>query len=171
MNLNFKELLPDDLDPLSKVWIYQSNRLFTLSEALQIEDLLKAFVSMWNSHGVPVKGYGNLFFGQFIVLIADESASHGVSGCSVDSSVRIIKDMEQLFNVSLFDRQLLSFIIKEKVQMIPLQQLDYALENNFIDGNTIYFNNTVQTLEQLTEKWLIPVKDSWLSVRLPISSS
>lgn len=162
MNTDFKELLPEDFSGNSRVWIYQSNRLFSLHEAFQIEDMLKNFVSTWHTHGTPVTGFGNLFFGQFIVLIADETRS-GVSGCSTDSSVRMIKDIEQLFNVHMFDRLLLGFIVKERVQMIPVAQLSYALENNFIEPTTLYFNNTVLTLDQLKESWLIPVKDSWLA--------
>lgn len=170
MNIDFKELLPEDFNNNSRVWIYQSNRLFTLHEAFQIEDMLKAFVSSWNSHGTPVTGYANLFFGQFIVLIADETKS-GVSGCSTDSSVRLVKDIEQMFNVNMFDRLLLGFIVKERVQMIPMAQLSYALENNFIEPSTLYFNNTILNLEQLKEKWLIPLKDSWLSKDQRFSAS
>jgi hypothetical protein len=47
--------------------------------------------------------------------------------------------------------------------MIPMAQLTYALENKFLDASTLYFNNTVQTLGELRENWLIPVKDSWLA--------
>ena len=162
MNTDFRELLPSDFPPDARVWIYQSNRLFTLHEALQVEDILKTFVASWNSHGTPVRGYANLFFGQFIVLVADET-NHGVSGCSTDSSVRMIKEIEQLFRVQMFDRLLLAFIVKERVQMIPMAQLPYALQNNFLDESTLYFNNTVQTLEQLKNGWLIPVKESWLA--------
>lgn len=162
MNLNFQALLPDHFDDTSRVWIYQSSRLFSLTESLQIEGLFENFVQSWQSHGLPVKGYANLFFGQFIVLIADESA-FGVSGCSTDSSVRFIKDIEQLFQVSLFDRLAFAFLVKEKVQLIPMPQMGYALENNFIDASTIYFNNTVLTLGQLRNEWLIPVQKSWLS--------
>lgn len=162
MNTDFRELLPEDFSSNSRVWIYQSNRLFSLHEAFQIEDILKNFVSNWHTHGTPVTGYANLFFGQFIVLIADETRS-GVSGCSTDSSVRMIKDIEQLFNVHMFDRLLLGFIVKERVQMVPVSQLSYAFENNFIEPSTLYFNNTVLTLEQLKESWLMPVKDSWLA--------
>ena len=82
--------------PDSKVWIYQSNRIFTLNEALEIEELLKEFTLQWKSHGTPVKGEAHLFFGQFIVLIADETAT-GVSGCSTDSSVRLIKEIEKKY--------------------------------------------------------------------------
>ena len=57
---------------------------------------------------------------------------------------------------------LLAFIVKERVQMMPMAQLSYALDNGFINSSTLYFNNTVQTLAELKSNWLIPVKDSWL---------
>ncbi len=37
---------------------------------LEIEDMLNEFVEKWQSHGAKVKGYANLLFGQFIVLMA-----------------------------------------------------------------------------------------------------
>lgn len=141
--------------------------MFLLSEALHIEDLVNNFIANWQSHGAPVKGYGNLFFGQFIVLMADERAT-GVSGCSTDSSVRLIKQIEELFKVNMFDRQMLAFMVKDKVQMLPLAQLQYAIANNFISADTLYFNNLVQTKEELDNKWLIPVKDSWLAKRVSL---
>ena len=165
MKLEYQHILPADFSADSRVWIYQSNRLFGMSEVLQIEEMLEQFVESWNSHGTPVKGYANIFFGQFLIIMADESAT-GVSGCSTDSSVRLIKDMESRFNVQLFDRQTLAFVIKEKIQLLPLSQLNYAVENNFIDGNTLYFNNVVLNKKDLEEKWIIPVKESWLSVRV-----
>lgn len=165
MNLEYKHLLPADFSPESRVWIYQSSRLFTMGEALQIEDLLNHFVANWKSHGTPVKGFGTLFFGQFIVLMADEQAT-GVSGCSTDSSVRLIKEMEQLYKVSMFDRQNLAFIIKDKVQLLPLGQLQYAVDNGFINPDTIYYNNTILTKQELENNWMIPVKDSWLAKKL-----
>lgn len=166
MKLNYQELLPADFAPNSRVWIYQSNRLFSLSEALQIEDLLNDFVASWNSHGTPVKGWANLFFGQFIILMADESAT-GVSGCSTDSSVRLIKQIEQIFKVNLFDRLLLAFLVNDKVQVLPLAQFSYAISNGHIQADTLYFNNTVLTKEQLERNWLIPVRESWLGKKIP----
>lgn len=169
MNIEFKEQIPGDFLDTSRVWIFQCSRLFFLSEALQIEEILEQFVTSWKSHGAEVKGYANLFFGQFIVLMADESIA-GVSGCSTDSSVHVIKEIEKQFKVTLFDRQTLAFIIKDKVQLLPLSQLSYAAENKFIDANTIYFNNTVTTKKELMEAWLITVKDSWLAKRINVST-
>lgn len=169
MNPSYKNLLPADFAANSRVWIYQSSRLFSMGEALQIEDLLNHFTSSWKSHGTPVKGFGTLFFGQFVVLMADEQAT-GVSGCSTDSSVRLIKELELLYKVSMFDRQTLAFIKDEKVQLLPLNQLQYAAENNFINAQTLYFNNLVQTKEELETKWMIPVKDSWLAGRINLKN-
>jgi hypothetical protein len=165
MNFNYRELLPEEMDGSSRVWIYQSSRLFTISEAFQIEDKLNEFVRSWTSHGSPVKGYGNLFFGQFIILIADETAS-GVSGCSTDTSVRLIKEFEEIFNVQFFDRQLLAFFIKDKVQLLPFSQLAFGAANGFIMPDTLYFNNTLSTKTELENNWIIPVKDSWLASRI-----
>lgn len=165
MNLNFQELVPADFSDGSKVWIYQSNRLFVVNEALQIEEMLDQFVIQWKSHGIEVRGYADIYFGQFIIIMADESAT-GVSGCSTDNSVRLIKEIEQKFDVNLFERQTLAFIIKDKVQLLPINQIDYAVQNNFINGDTLYFNNTVLTKDELLKNWIIPIKDSWLAKRI-----
>jgi hypothetical protein len=165
MNLDFTELLPEDFNDNSRVWIYQSSRLFFISEALEMEDMLNAFAANWKSHGAPVKGFANLFFGQFIVLMADESAT-GVSGCSTDSSVHLIKSIEEKYKVQMFDRQNLAFVLKDKIQLLPLSQLEYAVKNNFINADTLYFNNTVLSKKEMIEKWIIPVKESWLAKRI-----
>ncbi len=169
MNLSYQSLLPADFAADSRVWVYQSSRLFSMREALQIEDLLNHFISSWKSHGTPVKGFGTLFLGQFIVLMADENAA-GVSGCSTDSSVKLIKELETLYKVLMFDRQTLAFVKEDKVQLLPLNQLQYAVENSFITPDTLYFNNLVQTKEELENKWVIPVKESWLAKRINLNS-
>ncbi|MEI2737596.1 MAG: hypothetical protein V9F01_02285 [Chitinophagaceae bacterium] len=165
MSFEYKHLLNNNFHPGSRVWVYQCSRLLSLGEALEAEEMLKEFTIQWKSHGTPVKGEAYLFFGQFIVLMADETAT-GVSGCSTDSSVRLIKDFEQRFSVNMFERTTLSFVVKDKVQLLPLSQLQYAAENGFIDADTLYFNNLVQTKQELETKWIIPVKNSWLNSRV-----
>lgn len=170
MELDIQEHLPADFNENSRVWIYQADRLFFVHEALEMEEMLQNFVQSWNTHGTPVKGFANLFFGRFIVFMADETAT-SVSGCSTDSSVRIIKEIEKRFSVDMFNRQLLAFMVKGKIEQIPLSQCNYAIENNFINGDTLYFNNTVLTKKQLLENWIIPVKDSWLASKLAVKQA
>jgi hypothetical protein len=100
--------------------------------------------------------------------MADES-NVKIGGCSTDSSLRFIKNIQQDYNVQLIDRQMLAFIIKEKVQLLPLSQVNYSIENDFITANTLYFNNTILTKKELMNNWIIPLKDSWLASRIPSS--
>jgi hypothetical protein len=162
MNFALEALLPTNFSPASRVWIYQSSRLFMLAEVLQIEELLSKFVQQWQSHGKPVKGYANLLFGQFVVFIADETNA-GVSGCSTDSSVYIVKQIEALYKVNMLDRLMLAFVQKEKIQTIPMAQINYAIQNKFITADTLYFNNTVLTLADLKTKWIVPAGQTWLA--------
>ena len=165
MNLEYRDLLPETFSPDSRVWVYQSSRLFFLSEALEIEELLNKFTAEWQSHGADVEAYGNLFFGQFLVLMADETQA-GVSGCSTDSSVRFVKVLGEKYSVDFFNRTNLAFLVKEKIQVLPMNQLAYAAQNSFIDRDTLYFNNLVQTKRELEEGWIVPVKDSWLAKKV-----
>lgn len=166
MNKQFRKFIPDDYNDNSRVWVYQSDRPFTIDEAMRIKEQLKAFSLKWHSHGDTVKNFGHLFFDRFIILMADESETV-VGGCSTDSSIHFLKNIEKDYSVQLFNRQILAFIINEKIETIPLEKVNTAIEEELINGETLYFNNTILTKRDLLDKWIIPVKDSWLAGRIP----
>lgn len=166
---HYKNLIPANFSDNSRVWIYQSNRRFSSQEATGVVSLLNQFVSVWKSHGDTVKGFANLFYEQFIVIIADESSTT-VGGCSTDSSVHIIKMIESKYGVSLFDRQLLTFLINGEIELLPLSQLKILVKDGIINENTLYFNNTIANKIELINDWIQPVKNSWLYGRLNFSS-
>ena len=82
--MEYKHLLPGSFSGESRVWVYQASRTLTVSEALEAEEMIKDFCEEWRSHCAEVQAYGNLFFGQFLILMADETKA-AVSGCSTDS--------------------------------------------------------------------------------------
>ena len=164
MNLEYKHLLPGNFSDNSRVWVYQSNRILTMGEALEAEALINQFCAEWLSHGEKVTAYGNLLFGQFLVLMADETGAT-VGGCSTDASVRFVKELGSKFNVDFFDRNQLAFVIKDKIQLLPVAQLNYAIENSFLSPETLYINTLVQTKKELEDKFVIPVKESWIAKR------
>ena len=43
-----------------------------------------------------------------------------------------LKEIESKFKVDMFNRQSLAFIVKEKIELVPLSQLSYAFENKFL---------------------------------------
>ena len=107
---------------------------------------------------------------RFVVLIADESAT-GVSGCSTDSSVRLIKQLEQQFNVKFFDWQSLAFLVKGEIVLVSLNGLQGAIDEGFIRPETPFFNNTLQDLITLKSGWLVPAEMSWLTKRVSFSKT
>jgi hypothetical protein len=158
-------VLPGDFAPNSKVWIYQSNRPFSEEEETEINEQLYNFYIQWKSHGNDVKGWAKLIFGQFVVVMADEARS-GVSGCSTDGMVRVIKSLERQYQVDLFDRLTITFLVDDKPQPLPMQQVKYALEKGYIETDTLLFNNTVDTRAKLESEWLVPLDKSWLWNRI-----
>ncbi|MDE3124441.1 MAG: hypothetical protein KGK14_02925 [Bacteroidota bacterium] len=164
MIMNLNDIFPENFSEQSKVWIYQSDRILSNKEATELHPILQSFTSEWNSHGAPVKGYANLVLNSFIILMADEDQTP-VSGCSLDTSVHAIKKIEKKLNINLFNRQLLAFLVKDEIKMIPYAHIEPAIQNGVIDQHTPYFNNLVSTKKELLEKWIIPAEKSWLGKR------
>lgn len=160
-----QQIIPAGFADNSRVWIYQSSRPFNEQEAREIEEQLHHFYSQWLAHGASVKGWAGLLFGRFVVLMADETHVP-VSGCSTDGSVRVIKSIERQYMVDLFDRMSITFLVKGKPEMLPLNQVQYAIDKGFIDGDTLLFNNLAADKKALLEQWLQPLKDSWLKARI-----
>lgn len=157
-----QQIVPAGFADNSRVWIYQSSRPFNDQEVREIKEQLYQFYVQWQAHGMPVKGWADLLFERIIVLMADETDVL-VSGCSTDSSVRVIKSLERQYNVTLFDRLSITFLVKGQPEVLPLNQVQYAIDKGFIDGDTILFNNLVANKKELLNQWLQPLKNSWLS--------
>ena len=82
--------------------------------------------------------------------------------------VRVVKSIERQYSVNMFDRLVLTFLVKDKAEMLPLGQVQYAIDKGYIDGDTPLFNNTIETKHELMSSWLVPLKDSWLANRVKL---
>ncbi|HEU5148825.1 MAG TPA: hypothetical protein VFT90_18985 [Chryseosolibacter sp.] len=156
----------ESLPSTARVWIFQSTRPFTDDEAGQITARLKSFTDEWNVHGMPLKTSFLIEHRQFIILAADER-EQTASGCSIDSSVRILKELEQSLGLTLFDRDLVAFKPAEDILMIPLANLKENFANGTLDADMLTFYNLVNTKGQLESEWLVPSKNTWLKRYIP----
>ncbi len=157
--------IPEEFPGLSRVWVYQCSRAFIEKEEKEVNEQLHHFYAQWMSHGAPVKGWAKLLYRQFIVMLADESQDQ-LGGCSIDGAVRVIKSLERQYDVNFFDRMMITFLIKNKAEMLPFTQVQYAIDKGYINKDTLMFNNVVLTKDELLEKWLVPVSESWLASRV-----
>ncbi|WP_449437850.1 ABC transporter ATPase [Pedobacter steynii] len=148
--------------PQSKIWIYQSNRAFTNDEVQAIQQKLNDFTVQWKAHGHQLKAKAEVLYNFFIVFFVDEAAA-GVTGCSIDSSVRIVKEIEQEYGVDLFDRFNMAYKLNDKVIVTNKEDFETLVNIKAIGPQTIVFNNMVQTLQEFETKWQIPFEQSWHS--------
>lgn len=165
-----QNIIPEDFADNSRVWVYQSSRPFIEKEVKEINEQLYQFYEQWHSHGTPVKGWAQVVFRQFVIVMADENATQ-VSGCSTDSSVRVLKSIERQYEVNMFDRMMLTFLVNDKAEMLPINQVQYAIDKGYINEHTPLFNNIVGSKQELLENWLIPLKSSWLASRVQLETS
>lgn len=161
------DLIPSGFAESSRVWIFQSSRPFIEKEQKEIDEQLHHFYEQWEAHGTPVKGWAKLLFNRFIIVMADEEATH-VSGCSTDGMMRVIKSLERQYSVNFFDRMTVTFLKNDKTEMLPFNQVQYALDKGYINEDTLTFNNIAATKKELLESWLVPLKNSWMASRLSL---
>lgn len=146
----------------SRVWIYQANRPFSELEKGRIEQILSDFVSGWDAHGHKLASKHEIRHDRFVILMVDESIT-AASGCSIDKSSNIIRQIEQEFGVNLFDRFNMAYRKGDKVISCSRIEFEDLLRRGEINEDTVVFNNTVQTKKELDSSWEVPFKESWHS--------
>ena len=148
--------------PQSRVWIYQSDRKFTSGEETEILNKLTAFTNQWKAHGNELLAKAEIRYGFFIILIVDERRA-GVTGCSIDSSVRLMKEIEQEYHVDLFNRFNIAYKVNGEVVVNSKEDFETLVNIKQVTPETTVFNNMVQNLTELETKWEVPFKNSWHS--------
>lgn len=145
----------------SRVWIYQSNRELTESEVSWIEENAKVFLKEWNAHGAKMSAKLAVLYNRFLVLAADESQVQA-SGCSIDSSVKFIKSIEQLLGIDLFNRTQLAYRNDSgELAIKSISEFEKAVQAGDITRDTLVYNNLVNTVDELVNNWEVPASDSW----------
>jgi hypothetical protein len=146
--------------PQSKVWIYQSDRPFTEDEARSIQNTLNNFTSQWKAHGHQLQAKAEILYNLFIVFTVDE-ASASATGCSIDASVRVVKEIELDHGLDMFNRFNMAYKVDDQVIVNNKEDFETLITIGKIGPKTIVFNNLVQTLGDFETKWEVPFEKSW----------
>jgi hypothetical protein len=146
----------------SRVWIYQSSRKFTATEIDDLASMTDNFLTDWNTHGKALSAEISLIHNLFFVITVDEEKAMA-SGCSIDKSVRLVKDIEKKFNVSLTGRTNVAYLDEEKnIHFKNFADLKKEIVNGQIKDSVLIFNNLISSLADMQKAWVIPAKESWL---------
>lgn len=144
----------------SRVWIYQSEREFNQKEIEIISAKAEEFINSWTRHGDNLKGSFTIKYNQFLVLAVDESFNT-VSGCSIDSSVRFVQQLEKELQLDLMNKMNITFKDNETINLVKLSDFQQFAKDKKISLETIVFNNMVNTKEDFENNWEVPAKQSW----------
>jgi len=151
----------DDMPLESKVWIYQSDRDFRDGEVQGIRQRMREFMEDWTAHGNALKAFGDVYYNRFLVIMVDESVEVA-SGCSIDKSVHLIKEISSAFEVNLFDRLTVTYMQGSEVFAVSKAEFQQKIENGELNENTLVFNNLVNTKTTFETMWKIPLKEHYL---------
>lgn len=157
----------DNFTPSSKVWIYQAERNLNNEEVAVADKAIEQFTQQWAAHSQELKAKGAILHQRFLVLMVDESQANA-SGCSIDSSVHFVQELGKHLSIDFFDRLNIAYPIDETVATFALKDFKQLFTEGKIVESLYIFNNTVNNKKDFDEKWLVPIKDSWLAKRIPV---
>lgn len=145
----------------SRLWVYQADRQLSGQEMERLKQITLNFVDQWQAHGKSLRASFEVRYDQFLVLAVDESFN-GATGCSIDSSVQLIRTLEEELGVSFLDRSKVALMQEDRVALAPLSELKSIAGEGVLTRETIVFNNSVSSMEQYRSAWMVPAGDSWL---------
>lgn len=134
----------------------------TSEEEILILEKLKEFTGQWRAHGKKLTATAEIRYGLFIVLMVNEAVEMP-SGCSIDKSVYILKELEETLGVGLFDRLRVAFREEKNapIQIVGKDEFERLIDRGEVNEQTIVFNNLVPTYPDLDGKWEVPLSQSW----------
>ena len=136
----------DGFSDESRVWLYTANRAITPTEAHFVQENLEHFASSWKAHSTPLKAKACLLDEYTIAFVVDQTTANA-SGCSVDSSVRFVKELGKELNIDFFNR--LNVVVEDANGNRTL----YAYRKLKELTQSTYYNPLVDTLKALKSNW------------------
>lgn len=144
----------------ARVWVYQSNKELSGAEANKIKEAGNHFIADWSAHGASLKASFDIVYDRFIVIAVDEQQALA-SGCSIDKSVKFVKELEQQFDLNLFDRLQVAYREGNAIIVCHLSAFEKLAQQGLVNESTVVFNNMVTTKTAFDKEWELPLKDSW----------
>jgi hypothetical protein len=147
---------PDD----SRVWLYPSSREMTDAERTKIDALCKSFIEQWAAHGNKLWAGAKTISPYFLAFVVNDALTPP-SGCSIDASVRFVKQLEKELNLDFFNR--LKIVVE--INGHPVQKSYHELQDLAAEHSDMrIFDPLVSTLGELRNNWPCAVAESSFSI-------
>lgn len=144
-----------------RVWIYTTDRKMTEDEVREISAILDKFCEHWAAHGNDLFAGHRIEYDRFIVLTVDEEKA-AASGCSIDSSVAVMREIDAQFNLDLFNRTRIYIKNEDGILQTTLADARARIEEGTWTRDMLMANTTVLTKGEWERKPFIPLRESWM---------
>jgi hypothetical protein len=156
--MNLFESFPDQ----SRVWVYGADRILSNPETAVCNRFLSDFAKNWTSHQMPLNAKSLVVFNAILVFAVNEE-THAASGCSIDKSVALVKEIGEKLNINFFNRLNTYVISNNSVSIFEPTALKAAIKEGTINANTMVVNTQVLTVGDIKNNFIIPFNKSWAS--------
>ena len=148
----------DKIDENAKCWIYilEKNINFKSDE---INLILKSLCEKWKSHNNEVVSSFQIYRDRYIILFAEE----GISGCSIDSSNRLLRYELDRLNINLMPNSKIGIFIENKIKLEDRSSIINLIQANKLQPNDKMINTTVTNKKEYNKNWILEINKSWLT--------
>ena len=156
-------------DDDAHIWVYGFNRTFSALEKSAVEAALREFTAGWQSHGKKVSGDFLILHDRFVILAVPQKDF--VSGCSIDSSVQVFRELNDSLGLDGLDAGLVFYRKNDTVAAIDRPGFQNLIDRGEIKSDTIVFDSSIQTVGELRAgKFERPLSGSWHAVYFSLSA-
>tara|TARA_B100000287_G_scaffold202089_1_gene190824 strand:+ start:786 stop:1259 length:474 start_codon:yes stop_codon:yes gene_type:complete len=148
----------DKIDENAKCWIYilEKNINFKSDE---INLILKSLCEKWKSHNNEVVSSFQIYRDRYIILFAEE----GISGCSIDSSNRLLRYELDRLNINVMPNSKIGIFIENKIKLEDRSSIVNLIQANKLQPNNKMINTNVTNKKEYNKNWILEINKSWLT--------
>jgi len=132
--------------PEARIWLFGFDRQLENDELVDLAAVLNEFIDSWHTHKVEVQGTFAVIEGRFLLVIA----RNDVSGCSKDSLMRALSQVEQTIGVRALDGLRIFYRSESgEIDCVDRASFSKLLRDGVLDKNTPVFNLGLTSFAEL----------------------
>lgn len=144
----------------SRIWIFQSTPLLVGNLEANVAESLNEFLVNWAAHGSELFSGFDILHDRFIVIAVDENKAPA-TGCSIDAMMKVVLDIDRSNQLDLMNRMKVAYRDSSGIKECDVNTFREMLKSGAANGDTLVFNNILDSLGKLKNSWEVPVSQSW----------
>jgi ligand-binding sensor domain-containing protein len=151
----------DALPDTARLWIFSAERSLTPEDREALLGEVDGFLDQWAAHGQPLTCARDVQHDRFLMVAVDEEAA-GVSGCSIDSLTRRLRELERRLGMALLDNGPVHYVAGDDVMRVSRTTFGDLAAAGTVTPDTVVFDNTVTTVGAVRAgQWERAARETW----------